>query len=133
MPAQVNLIVTDAYSQKSEYSFMEPARCVVGRSADCDIRVAPDGMHADVSRHHCEFEIEPPKIRVRDLGSRNGTFVNEEMIGHRDHEYLPEESIERRAETAHDLKHGDEVRIGHTVIRVEVQVTSDVLQPMYFG
>ncbi|EHR62319.1 protein kinase domain-containing protein [Saccharomonospora cyanea] len=54
-----------------EYHYPEPARCLVGRGEDCDIRVP----HRRVSRRHCLLETDPPMVWVRDLGSRNGTFV----------------------------------------------------------
>ncbi|KYC36281.1 hypothetical protein WA1_52005 [Scytonema hofmannii PCC 7110] len=35
------------------------------------------------SRYHCLLDINPPDIRVRDFGSRNGTYVNGKKIGQR--------------------------------------------------
>jgi hypothetical protein len=31
------------------------------------------------------------------------------------------------------LKHGDEVLVGHTIVRIELYASSNLLQPMYFG
>ncbi len=54
-------------------------RVVIGRLDDCQIRIpAPD-----VSRNHCEIVIEDGSIEIRDLGSSNGTFVNQERISSR--------------------------------------------------
>jgi pSer/pThr/pTyr-binding forkhead associated (FHA) protein len=33
-----------------------------------------------VSSHHCRIELEKGCIRVVDLGSTNGTFINEELV-----------------------------------------------------
>jgi eukaryotic-like serine/threonine-protein kinase len=132
MSAQVTLIISDGYSEPNQHTFTGPARCVVGRANDCDIQVPPDGLHADVSRHHCEFQIDPPRVRVRDLGSRNGTYVNGELVGQRPRNDEAED-IELETSNMHELKHGDEVLVGHTTIRVEVFASSDLLQPMYFG
>ncbi|CAN5638176.1 hypothetical protein BH11MYX1_BH11MYX1_37330 [soil metagenome] len=49
--------------------------CVVGSAPDCDLCI-PD---ATVSRHHAEVELSREGVRIRDLGSRNGTFY----LGHR--------------------------------------------------
>ncbi|HUT36463.1 MAG TPA: FHA domain-containing serine/threonine-protein kinase [Planctomycetota bacterium] len=45
---------------------------VVGRSADSVIQI----HDAKISRHHCEIRSTPDGYFVRDLGSKNGTFVN---------------------------------------------------------
>jgi adenylate cyclase len=45
---------------------------VVGRSLDCDLSI----RDPTVSRRHAEVGYEAGKLKVRDLGSTNGTFVN---------------------------------------------------------
>ncbi len=47
-------------------------RLIVGRSPDCDLQL----NHEQVSRHHCVILRDEYTVRVRDLGSRNGTLVN---------------------------------------------------------
>jgi len=47
-------------------------RLIVGRSPDCSVQIE----HPHVSRHHCVFLRDEFTVRVRDLGSRNGTSVN---------------------------------------------------------
>jgi len=49
---------------------------LVGREEDCHLRPNSDL----VSRHHCVFTSDEFSIRLRDLGSTNGTFVNGERI-----------------------------------------------------
>src|SRR5262249_27512594 len=120
MSSQVTLKINDNRGT-DEHTFTEPANSVMGRADDCDLRLPSDGLHADISRHQCEFEIVPPVVRVRDLGSRNGTFVNGELIGKRDDDSGDGSS------SMHQLKHGDEVRMGHTTVRVEVYGASDQL------
>lgn len=48
----------------------------VGRDAGCDI-VIP-GTH--LSRLHAELKIQGNSLHIRDLGSSNGTFLNEESV-----------------------------------------------------
>jgi pSer/pThr/pTyr-binding forkhead associated (FHA) protein len=49
---------------------------LVGRSADCELMLASDA----VSRRHAEVRITAGRVRVRDLGSRNGTFINDKPV-----------------------------------------------------
>jgi two-component system, NtrC family, response regulator GlrR len=49
---------------------------VVGTSPECDIAL----VDTHVSRKHCELRLEEGGVLVRDLGSKNGTFVNDVQI-----------------------------------------------------
>lgn len=49
---------------------------IIGRAADCGI-VLPDEA---VSRHHCRFEWVFEGYRITDLGSSNGTSVNDVQV-----------------------------------------------------
>jgi serine/threonine protein kinase len=51
-------------------------RTVLGRSSKCDIIVRA----ADVSKQHCQILVEPDRVVVEDLGSANGTYVNDRPI-----------------------------------------------------
>ncbi|HYV78110.1 MAG TPA: FHA domain-containing protein, partial [Streptosporangiaceae bacterium] len=48
----------------------------IGRVPDNDIMVP----HPSVSRHHAELHTTPDRYRIVDLGSHNGTFVNEQRV-----------------------------------------------------
>ncbi len=52
-------------------------RVVIGRGRDCDLPVCTD----DASRRHAEVYTADGSYLVRDLGSKNGTNVNGELIG----------------------------------------------------
>jgi pSer/pThr/pTyr-binding forkhead associated (FHA) protein len=54
-------------------------RTLIGRSLDCDIRVA----NQEVSRHHVVIYREDGVTMIRDLNSANGAFVNEVRIAER--------------------------------------------------
>ncbi len=49
---------------------------LIGREQDCQLR--PNSEM--VSRHHCVFNVDEYSVRLRDLGSTNGTLVNGERI-----------------------------------------------------
>lgn len=121
-PHQVTLLVTEENLPTWEHHFDGPARCLIGRSEDCDLRLGRGAGAGEVSRHHCRLAIDPPRIRVRDLGSLNGTFVNGECIGRR----LPEQSAEEVPEFPwRDLEPGDVVRAGHCWMRIGVALEED--------
>jgi len=63
---------------------------IIGRRGDCDLRVPS----MTVSRRHCQINNDNGTLRIRDLGSRNGTVING-----------------RRIQQA-ELKAGDELKIG---------------------
>jgi len=119
LPVRITLSVTEGSLKGEEYVFHDAARCVVGRATDCDVALPTDVLNRDVSRYHCAFEIEPPTVRVRDLGSLNGTYVNGEKIGQRAAGLEPDEMD---LEGVRDLRDGDEVRLGGTIIRVNVEM-----------
>jgi len=117
MSGKIKLIIAQGTDQEKDLVFQNPTRSVVGRAEDCEIRIPRDVVHMDISRHHCMFEIDPPTLKVRDLGSRNGTFVNGQKIGERSSDELPPDAGWEQL-PAQELHEGDEVKIGHTLIRV---------------
>lgn len=48
------------------------ARCVIGRADDCDVRL----VGRAVSRHHAEISRQAATLRLVDLRSTNGVFLN---------------------------------------------------------
>ncbi|AKT38123.1 sigma 54-interacting transcriptional regulator [Chondromyces crocatus] len=74
-----------------------PARVLMGTSPACDI-VLTDRM---VSRRHAALELSRSRLRVTDLGSTNGTYVQGLLVG-----------------DAY-LRGGEMIRLGETVLRVE--------------
>ena len=71
---------------------------IVGRRKNCDLRIPLES----VSRRHCQFNLEDENVKLRDLGSRNGTFLNGKRI---------DEQI---------LKPGDSIRIGPVVFAMQI-------------
>lgn len=127
MSAQkITLTVTGGWLPEKEYAFEAPTRCVIGRAPDCDLQVPSDPTHADISRHHCLLEIEPQAVRVRDLGSRNGTWVNGTRIGQRSVPEAPPEKADRDEGAKYPLKDGDEIKVGHTCLRVGISGLAEI-------
>jgi pSer/pThr/pTyr-binding forkhead associated (FHA) protein len=117
MSATVMLKIVEGPLSGAEFAYRQPALCRVGRGQDCSLRLPNDILNGTVSRHHCLLEIDPPLVRVCDLGSLNGTFVNGQSIGQRDpHSRVPDFGAPSVAD--HALADGDELRVGENVFRV---------------
>lgn len=54
-------------------------KLLIGRAEQCDVRP----LSEDVSRRHCAVTVGPAEVWVEDLGSRNGTYVNNARIAER--------------------------------------------------
>jgi pSer/pThr/pTyr-binding forkhead associated (FHA) protein len=75
-------------------------KLLVGREDDCLLRLESDC----ISRHHCALLLDEYTLRILDLGSTNGTFVNGRRIG--------------RGQTM--LLHDDVVALDATTFRIEL-------------
>jgi pSer/pThr/pTyr-binding forkhead associated (FHA) protein len=118
MDSTITLIVTRGPLVGREFAFGGSTTCLIGRSRDCTIALPMEAAHMDVSRHHCEVEIAPSALRVRDLGSLNGTYVNGKKIGQRG-VCEADSTLADGQQPAVDLSDGDEIQLGqHTAFRV---------------
>ncbi|MGE3508642.1 MAG: FHA domain-containing protein, partial [Vicinamibacterales bacterium] len=84
------LQVMDARGQR--ISVLDRPALAIGRRATADLTRSG----ADVSRDHAEIVREGEQYRLRDRGSRHGTYVNGEQV------------------TEHLLVHGDAIRFGRS-------------------
>jgi len=86
----VRLKVLRGASAGKEVAISGP-RFFIGRSEECNLRANSDA----ISRKHCAIVIEEQDVTIRDLGSRNGTYVNGSRI----------EGVQK-------LQMGDQLRVG---------------------
>jgi hypothetical protein len=82
-------------------------RFVVGNERDCDLRP----FSPMLSRHHCVFKRDEYAVRVRDLGSNSGTYVNG-----------------RRIYSEAILRPGDDVTVGDVTLHVVLPQSPRVTQ-----
>jgi len=68
---------------------------VVGRSSKCDVLIDQES----VSRNHARISFDGQTYTVRDLGSTNGTYVNDELVDEA------------------NLRDGDQLKIGRTIFK----------------
>ncbi len=80
---------------------LEGSRLTIGADPSNDMAITDDGF---VSRIHAVLERHPAGWLLRDVGSRNGTYVNAERI-----------TVERV------LRPGDEIRVGQTTLRLQTE------------
>jgi serine/threonine-protein kinase len=101
----VTLTVVAGPHAGREFAFDRHDTFLVGRARDAHFQLTYDDPY--FSRRHFLVEVNPPRVRVLDLNSRNGIAVNGQKV------------------RAADLKDGDELRAGHTVFRVNVPLPPD--------
>jgi len=70
------LVVQSGKHRGRKIKFPEDGTLLIGRDPECHLRLAS----TDVSRKHCLLTLGPAGITVKDLGSRNGTFVDDFLI-----------------------------------------------------
>ncbi|MEM9541320.1 MAG: protein kinase [Cyanobacteria bacterium P01_E01_bin.42] len=129
MAANVTLTIVEGSLKGKKYTFRERTTCLIGRANECKIKLPSDRDHRFISRYHCFLDINPPDIRIRDFGSKNGTYVNDQKIGQRQQNQTPSEGS-KISFPEYDLKMGDRVLLGSTIFQVQIAlpaVTSDTI------
>ena len=71
----VNLVLFKKDGSQKAFSLSSDTT-VIGRRHDCDLCIPL----MDVSKRHCELSQNEESLEIRDLDSRNGTFLNGERI-----------------------------------------------------
>ena len=116
MRSSVKLEATHGPIAGRVFVFEQHDTLIFGRGADCHARLpANDGT---VSRHHFLLEVNPPEARLRDLGSTNGTSVNNVRYGGRDPGRRKNQST---TGPEVDLRHGDVIQAGASIFKLEVK------------
>jgi pSer/pThr/pTyr-binding forkhead associated (FHA) protein len=85
-------------TKSREWILLKTFPVVVGRSDEADVCLGDNW----ISRSHCEIDVVDDSLVVRDLGSRNGTFVNGSRI--EASTFLP----------------GDELMVGRSMFQVKL-------------
>ncbi len=89
------LVVIHGDDLGKKYDLLEGAFSI-GRSSKSAIQVDQDS----VSRNHAEVTAEAGRVSIRDLGSTNGTYVNDEAVGR-----------------TQKLRNGDLIKIGRAIFK----------------
>jgi len=94
---QVNLLLLKKDGSVKPFN-LPSAVTTIGRRQDCDLCL-PIPV---ASRKHCEINMDQGRLMVRDLSSKNGTFVNGQKI----------EEVR--------LKPGDQLRVGPVTFVIQI-------------
>jgi hypothetical protein len=119
MATTVRLELLTGPHKDRKYCFCGPMRCEVGRAFDCVVQLSGTERDLLISRHHCQLDIDPPLVRIGDLGSINGTYINGKKV----EPTSTKTAAVPGAVTFVDVKHGDLITVGGTTLRVDIAET----------
>lgn len=96
----MKLSVIAGNDKGKEFPLPETGTLQIGRGKDTDTHL----QDLRVSRNHCRVQVEGGRVLLVDNQSKEGTFVNDQKVDER------------------QLRSGDKIRIGDTVMQVEMPV-----------
>lgn len=102
------------------YELDDKGVCLIGRSSGCNLQI-PKDVDIEISRHHCMLYADGPLTKIIDLGSTNGTFLNDEAISSCSFANTPEEQRSH----FRFINNGDTISLGKTVIEIEIIESAD--------
>lgn len=92
--ARPALVVMTGKQLGKKYDLVKD-EAIIGRGSDCEISIKEE----DISRNHARLVVENHRVKVQDLDSTNGTFVNKKKV---------KEGF---------LENGDQLRCGNTIFK----------------
>lgn len=120
-----SLKVVEGGLKGEEFLLDKQGLCLVGRGESCSISI-PKDKDGGISRRHCLLIVDPPNLRVRDLYSTNGTYVN----GHR---LIPApigDNPDREHPNDRFLLEGDRIAISNIVMEMHVVLGIEATQEL---
>jgi pSer/pThr/pTyr-binding forkhead associated (FHA) protein len=81
---------------------------VIGRGENCELRIP----FVSISRRHCQFIVQEGQVIAKDLGSSNGTFVNNKKIT-----------------GEQPLKAGDRIIVGPVIFTLQIDGKPEEIKP----
>ncbi len=103
----VKLVMFKSNGQRRDFPINIP-KTVIGRGEDCDLRVPL----LNVSRRQCELHLAGQQLKIKDLGSSNGTYINNKRVN---------ELV---------LKAGDRLVVGPVVFTVQIDGVPEEIAPV---
>ena len=103
----VNLVMFKSDGQRKDFPLVNTVS-VIGRGEECELQIPL----LNVSRRHCELRLDQSVIRIKDLASSNGTYLNNQRI------------------SEGELAAGDRLSIGPIVFTVQVDGQPEEVSPV---
>src|ERR1039457_5379171 len=75
MAATIRLTVLTGPHKGTRFCTRGLNACLVGRSAECHMRLCGENRDLAISRFHCQLLLESPVVRIQDMDSSNGTYI----------------------------------------------------------
>jgi predicted component of type VI protein secretion system len=107
LPMDVNLVMFKPDGQRKDFPLTN-AVSVVGRGEECELQIPL----LNVSRRHSELRLDGDIVRVKDLASSNGTYLNNQRI------------------SEGELSAGDRLAIGPIVFTVQIDGLPGEVSPI---
>lgn len=103
----VSIVMFKADGSRRDFPIQRD-KLVIGRKNTSDLRIPL----SSVSRQHCEIRVEGDQVKMRDLGSSNGTFHNDTRV---------QEAV---------LAAGDKVSVGPVVFTLVIDGEPGEIEPV---
>jgi eukaryotic-like serine/threonine-protein kinase len=126
MVATIRLTVLTGPHKGTRYCLRGPRSCMVGRAAECQVRFCGTERDLRISRRHCQLYCDPPQLRVQDIDSSNGTYINGQRVSEMDEECWLFHN-DAQVGVAQD---GDVITLGGTSLRVNVLDCAEVFDQL---
>ncbi len=104
---EVKLVMFKTDGSRKDFPLSGPT-AVIGRAENCDLQIPL----LDVSRRHCELRMAAETLKVKDLASSNGTYVNNKRVN---------EQV---------LAAGDRLAVGPVVFTVQINGKPEQISPV---
>jgi eukaryotic-like serine/threonine-protein kinase len=94
--------------QTQTFTYDRPTICTIGRDRSCEIQI----NDSSISSQHCQLNINPPQITIKDLGSTFGTEI------HR----ISQAKIPLTPQSDRTLNPGDKIILSRGAVNINVEV-----------
>ncbi len=103
----VTLIMFKENGQRKDFA-LDPGQTVIGRQEACDLRIPLP----EISRKHTVLIVSQEAVTIRDMGSANGTYVNNKRVAEQ------------------ELSPGDHIVIGPMVFTIQINGEPPEIRPV---